>query len=155
MTTEPEPKPLPEPTPVSAPFWTALRQHRIRIQYSPSTRRYVFYPRILSPGSLLDDLEWREISGKGILYSFTVAERPTAPQWANSVPQFLAIVEWDQGPRLSTELVNTAPDDLEVGMRVRPVFCDEPSGVTLLRYEPDPTLSCGYSERTVRPSGLG
>jgi len=137
--TEPRPiKPLPEATPVSAPFWTALREHRIRIQYSPSTRRYVFYPRILSPGSLQDDLEWRDISGLGSLYSFTVADRPTAPQWTDSLPQLLAIVEWDEGPRLSTELVNVTPDRLQVGMRVRPVFCDEQTDVTLLRYEPDP-----------------
>ena len=37
--------PLPERTPVSRPFWDALREHRILIQYSPSTGRYVFYPR--------------------------------------------------------------------------------------------------------------
>ena len=139
VTTEPRPtKPLPEATPVSAPFWAALREHRIRIQYSPSTRRFVFYPRILSPGSLQDDLEWHDISGLGSLYSFTVADRPTAPQWTDSLPQLLAIVEWDEGPRLSTELVNVAPDRLRVGMRLRPVFCDEPTDVTLLRYEPDP-----------------
>jgi len=55
--------PLPEPTPVSQPFWDALREHRILIQYSPSAQRYVFYPRTLAPGTLADDLEWREIDG--------------------------------------------------------------------------------------------
>jgi uncharacterized protein len=138
MTIDDAGKPLPEPTEVSAPFWAGLREHRIRVQYSPSTSRYVFYPRILSPGSLRDDLEWREISGRGHLYTFTVADRPTAPPWAGSLPQLLAIVEWDEGPRLSTEMVNVRPDDLRVGMRVRPVFCDEAGDITLLRYEPDP-----------------
>ena len=133
------PKPMPEPTPVSAPFWDALREHRIRIQYSPSAGRYVFYPRLLAPGTLADDLEWREISGRGVLYTFTVADRPTAPPWADALPQLLAVVEWDEGPRLSTELMNVDPSQLRVGLRVRPVFCDYPEhGVTLLRYEPDP-----------------
>ena len=54
------PVPVPEPTPVSQPFWDGLGEHRIRIQYSPSTDRYVFYPRVLAPGTLADDLEWRE-----------------------------------------------------------------------------------------------
>ena len=131
------PKPLPEPTPTSQPFWDALGEHRIRIQYSPSLERYVFYPRVLAPGTLADDLEWRDISGMGILYSFTVADRPTAPQWAQSLPQLLAVVQWDEGPRLSTEMVNVEPTDLVVGMRVRPVFDDDPGGgVTMLRYEP-------------------
>ena len=44
--------PLPEPTPVSQPFWDALRENRILIQYSPSLQRYVFYPRTLAPGML-------------------------------------------------------------------------------------------------------
>jgi uncharacterized OB-fold protein len=132
-------KPFPEPTPVSRPFWDALAEHRVLIQYSPSAGRYVFYPRLLSPGTLVDDLEWREVSGEGVLYTYTVAERPTAPPWADSLPQLLAIVELDEGPRLSTELVNVDPAVLAVGMRVNPVFVDYPEhGVTMLRYEPTP-----------------
>ena len=66
-------KPMPVKTPVSAPFWDALAEHKIRIQYSPSSEEYVFYPRILAPRTLADDLEWREISGAGTLYTFTIA----------------------------------------------------------------------------------
>jgi uncharacterized OB-fold protein len=131
-------KPMPIKTPVSAPFWDALAQHIIRIQYSPSLGQYVFYPRILSPRTLADDLEWREISGKGTLYTFTVAMKPVSPHFAADVPQLLAVVQWDEGPRFSTEMVNVDPADLEIGMRVRPVFFDYPEhDVTLLRYEPD------------------
>lgn len=129
------PKPLPEPTPVSKPFWDGLKEHVIRIQYSPSAGQYVFYPRILAPGTLADDLEWREVSGYGILYTFTVTDRPTAPPWSGSVPQLLAIVELDEGPRMSTEMTDVDPAALEVGMRVRPVFCDDPDNdITLLRF---------------------
>jgi uncharacterized OB-fold protein len=127
--------PLPEPTPVSRPYWDALREHRIRIQYSPSSGRYVFYPRTLAPGTLADDLVWREIDGAGSLYTYTVARRPTGPPWAELVPQLLAVVEWDVGPRVSTELVDVEPDHIRIGMRVAPVFCDVPgAGITLLRY---------------------
>lgn len=128
-------KPLPVPTPVSQPFWDGLKEHVIRIQYSPSAGTYVFYPRILAPGTLADDLEWREVSGAGTLYTFTVTDRPTAPPWAGSVPQLLAIVELDEGPRMSTELVDVDPASLRAGMRVRPVFCDDPEhDITLLRF---------------------
>jgi len=134
-----EPRPLPEPTPVSQPFWDGLAEGRVMVQYSPSLAAYVFYPRLLAPGTLADDLEWREISGRGTLHTFTVAERPTAPPWADAVPQLLAVVEWDEGPRFSTELVDADPERLEVGMRVEPVFCPVPdAGVTLLRYRPVP-----------------
>jgi uncharacterized OB-fold protein len=130
-------KPMPIPTPTSQPFWDALAEHKIRIQYSPSTQRYVFYPRVLAPGTLADDLQWREISGAASLYTYTVAYRAVAPHFAADVPQLLAVVEWDEGPRFSTEIVNAEPADLEVGMRLRPVFVDYPdAGVTMLRYEP-------------------
>lgn len=130
-------KPMPIPTPTTKPFWDALAEHRIRIQYSPSTDRYVFYPRVLAPGTLANDLQWREISGAGSLYTYTVAHRPVAPHFAGDVPQILAVVQWDEGPRFSTEIVNADPADIRVGMRVRPVFFDYPDdGVTMLRYEP-------------------
>jgi len=130
-------KPMPIPTPTAQPFWDALAEHKIRIQYSPSAERYVFYPRVLAPGTLADDLEWREISGAATLYTFTVAYRPVAPHFAEEVPQLLAVVQWDEGPRFSTEIVNADAADVEVGMRLAPVFCDYPdAGVTMLRYEP-------------------
>ena len=127
--------PLPEATPVSTPFWQALTEHRILVQFSPSLDRYVFYPRTLAPGTLADDLEWREIDGSGTVYTFTVARRPTGPPWADAVPQILAVVEWDVGPRFSTELVEVDPAEVRIGMRVSPVFCDV-AEVTLLKYRP-------------------
>lgn len=130
-------RPMPIPTPTAKPFWDGLAEHRIRIQYSPSSDRHVFYPRVLAPGTLADDLHWREISGAASLYTFTVAYRPVAPHFAGDVPQILAVVQWDEGPRFSTEIVNADPADVHVGMRLRPVFFDYPEdGVTMLRYEP-------------------
>jgi hypothetical protein len=69
------------------------------------------------------------------------AHWPTTSSGAKSTaPQILAVVEWDAGPRFSTELVDVDPADVRIGMRVSPVFCDIPdSGVTLLRYRPEPT----------------
>src|ERR1700761_2402775 len=112
-----EPRPLPEATPVSKPFWQGLTEHRIVVQYSPSLGQHVFYPRTLAPGTLADDLEWREIDGGGTLYTYTVARRPTGPPWTEKSPQLLAVVEWDAGPRVSTELVDVDPDDIRIGMR--------------------------------------
>lgn len=130
-------RPLPVKTPTSAPFWDALAEHRVVIQYSPSIESYVFYPRVRAPGTLADDLEWREISGLGTLYSFTVARRPVGPHFVDAVPQLLAIVQWDEGPKVTTEMVNISPEGLRIGMRVKPVFCDYPEhDVTMLRYEP-------------------
>ncbi len=133
--TDPLTRPMPLPTPTSAPFWDALRRHEVWIQFSPSLDAYVFYPRVLAPGTLADDLQWRQISGAGTLVSFAVAQRPVAPQFADAVPQLLGVVQWDEGPRLATELVDVDPAALRIGMAVTPVFADRPEAdITLLHY---------------------
>jgi uncharacterized OB-fold protein len=79
-------KPIAHPTPTTLPFWQGLRERKIFIQYSPSTGQWVFYPRVLAPRTLAADLEWREISGRGTLYTFTVARYPTSPAWKDKIP---------------------------------------------------------------------
>jgi hypothetical protein len=129
--------PIPQPTDLTRPFWDGLRDGKVIIQYSPSARQWVFYPRVLAPGTLADDLEWREISGAGQVYTYTIAYRPTSPAWRDRVPQVIAVVEVDEGARIPTELVDVAPDDVTVGMRVQPVFDRAADGETvLLKFKP-------------------
>lgn len=129
------PRPLPLPTPTSAPFWEGLRRHEIWVQFSPSLDAYVFYPRVLAPGTLADDLHWRQISGAATLVSFAVAQRPVAPQFADAVPHLLGVVQWTEGPRLATELVGVDPARLRIGMPMTPVFTEPAeSDITLLHY---------------------
>jgi uncharacterized protein len=129
--------PVPEPTETTQPFWDGLRQGRLVIQYSPSADQWVFYPRVLAPGTLADDLEWREITGAGQVYTYSIGRRPTAPPWAGRVPQIIAVVAVDEGAHIPTELVGVEPDDVTVGMRVRPVFERAADGATvLLKFRP-------------------
>jgi uncharacterized OB-fold protein len=131
-------KPLPtNRVDITKPFWDGLKRREVMIQYSPSTGGYVFYPRLLSPATLADDLEWRKVSGAGKVYTFSVAYRPTSIEWTHDVPQLLAVVELDEGVKLATELVDVAPEDIHIGMRVTPVFsatADE--DIVLLRFRP-------------------
>ncbi len=129
-------KPLPLATATSKPFWDALTRHQVQIQQCTACDAWIYYPRAFCPECLSPELEWKQISGEGTLYSFTIARRPTAPFWADEVPQLIAVVELDEGPRLTSTLCNIEEADIRVGMRLRPVF-DDIAGkdVTLLRYE--------------------
>ncbi|MDP6980179.1 MAG: OB-fold domain-containing protein [Myxococcota bacterium] len=129
-------KPLPVATATSKPFWEALTRHEVQIQQCADCQAWIYYPRAFCPECLSPKLEWKQISGKGTLYSFTIARRPTAPFWADEVPQLIVVVELDEGPRLTSTLCNVEEGDIRVGMRLQPVF-DDVSGkdVTLLRYE--------------------
>ena len=143
-------KPLPVPTATTEPFWAGLRERKILLQYSPSADRWVFYPRVLAPGSLAADLEWREASGVARLYTYTVARVPPNPGWDADPPLIAAIVELAEGPRLATELVGVTAEDVAIGMALRPVFvAAADQGLTLLKFAPASRLS-GESDR---PSG--
>jgi len=130
------PKPRPEPTPVSQPFWDALREERVALQHCDDCSRWVYYPRSRCPACLSDRLTWTPVEGNGTVYTFTVAEQPTAPPFADEVPQLLAIVELTEGVRMSTTLVDVDPGALRVGMPVAPVFDHGADGITLLRFRP-------------------
>lgn len=126
---------MPEPTPITQRFWDALRAHRIEIQRCRECRAWFFDPRAACPRCWSTDLEWAEISGRGRICSFTIARVPTAPHFRDESPQRIAIVELDEGPRLTTTIPGSAPEELRVGLRVRPVCEDvRDRGITLLRY---------------------
>lgn len=127
-------KPLPLSTPTSEPFWAALRDERVEIQHCGRCEKYVFYPRSHCPTCLGDDLTWRTVSGRGRIHSFTVAREPTAPVFADETPLVLAIIELDEGPRLTSTVIGRPDSALAVGVAVEPVFDHLSEGVTLLRY---------------------
>ncbi len=130
-------KPYPVPTPTSRPYWDGLREHKLRLQRCRDCQKPIHYPRSNCPRCLGEKLEWFEVSGDGTLYTYTIARRATAPQFEDEVPQIIAVVELDEGPRMTTTLTNVAESEIKVGMRVRPVFDDiDGRDVTLLRYEP-------------------
>lgn len=129
-------KPLPQPTPVTQPFWDGLAEGRIRIQRCLDCGGWVFYPRSHCNHCLSDRLEWRDVSGDATLYSFTITRQPTAPFFADEMPQRLAVVELAEGVRVTSTLVNVADGDIRVGMRLQPVFDRVSDAVTLLRFQP-------------------
>ena len=131
------PKPRPHPTPVSQPFWDALREERIELQHCDDCGRWVYYPRSRCPTCLSDRLTWTAVAGDGFVYTFTVAEQPTAPPFADEVPQLLAVVELTEGVRVSTTLVEVRRDMIDIGLSVVPVFDHGDDGITLLRFRPD------------------
>jgi uncharacterized protein len=129
-------KPLPEPTPATQPFWDALREHKLKLQRSKKTGKVIYYPRLVSPHGPKDELTWVECSGKGTVYSFTIARRPTAPQWGADGDYTIAIVELDEGARLTANILNCPPEAVKVGMKVTAVFVDVTPEYTLLQFEP-------------------
>ena len=76
------------------------------------------------------------VSGRGTVYSFTVTHQNQAPGFRESLPYVLAVVELAEGPRMMTNVVGCAPDDVRIGMAVEVEFDDVTSEVTLAKFRP-------------------
>lgn len=149
-------KPLPHPTEASQPFWDGLKAHEVRIQQCEDCSHWIFFPRAHCPACASRHLAWRNISGEGTLYTYTVARVPTLPEFSDEMPQLLAVVQLDEGPHINTTLVGVAPEAVRIGERVRPVFDERPGEATLLRYTPlgssQPGVIAGDAAAVLAPS---
>jgi uncharacterized OB-fold protein len=129
-------RPLPAIDDESRPYWDAAREHRLLIQRCSACGEHVFYPRAACPHCHDARLEWVEASGRGTVYSFTVARRPAGPWFADKTPYVVALVELEEGPRLLGTL-RVEPEAARVGQRVRVAFEDASDDVTLPVWELD------------------
>lgn len=129
-------KPVPVPTNTSRIFWDGLKQNKIMIQQCESCNEWVFYPRIHCPHCFSKNLAWRQISGKGSVYAYTVAHIPTLPEFKDETPQLLAVIELEEGVRVNSTLVNIAAEKACIGLRVKPIF-EEREDTVLLRFTAD------------------
>ena len=103
-------KPLPQPGAITAPFWRAAKEHRLSIQRCTACLGHIFYPRAICPHCGGADLTWVDASGRGTVYSYTVARRATMYPFTADVPYVIAIVELAEGPRMTTSVVGCGVD---------------------------------------------
>jgi len=127
---------LPIPTAISRPYWDALNRHEVHIQHCTGCGAWVHYPRSHCPTCLSPALEWKKVSGQGVLYAFTISRVPTLAEFRDAVPQFLAVVELDEGVRINSVVIGVEPEALKIGMRMKPAFAANASGQTLLHFAP-------------------
>jgi len=129
-------KPLPRPNATSLPFWEAAKRHELQIQRCGSCGAHVFYPRAVCAECLSSDLKWVKASGKGTVYSYTIAQAPTHPAFAADVPYVVAIVELAEGPHITTNVVGCKPEAMKIGMPVMATFEDVTPEMTLVKFRP-------------------
>jgi len=105
----------------SRPYWEGLAQSELRIQHCNACSKAVFYPRSICPYCHSDELSWIAASGKGAIYSYTVAHQGFGP-FAADVPFVIAIVELEEGARMMSRIVAAPDERIVVGAAVRVTF---------------------------------
>lgn len=130
-----EPAPLPHASPLTAPFWDAARRHELLVQRCRACGAHIFYPRHLCTACGSPELDWVTASGRGSVFTYTIAHRATHPAFADRVPYVIAIVELEEGPKLTTNVVDAEPTDVTIGMAVEATF-EDVGDVTLVHFRP-------------------
>jgi uncharacterized OB-fold protein len=121
----------------SMPYWEATRQKKLLIQYCKATGKYQHFPR---PVSIFTgrrrDIEWREVSGKGTVFSYTITHRGM-PRFRGKEPYAVVSVTLDVGVNVIAGMVDCKADELAIGMKVKPFWHPLSDGTHLLMFQPD------------------
>jgi uncharacterized OB-fold protein len=125
--------PLPEPTALTEGFWLAAREHRLVAQRCGQCAQRRHYPQLRCPACHSADWQWEQLSGLGVVHSFTVTHQPFHPAWADRVPYVIATVELDDGVRMVSDL-DEAADAIAIGARVEVFFERVTDEITLPRF---------------------
>jgi uncharacterized OB-fold protein len=113
-----------------AQFQRYLEEGRLMIQRNRVGGKGFYYPRVAEPLTGTTSLEWVESSGRGVVYSTTVVRtKPPAE------PYNVALIDLEEGPRVTSRVVGIAPTDVKIGMKVKAKI-DASAKPVLLVFEP-------------------
>lgn len=129
------PAPAPEIAPETAEFWTATGLGVLTVQQCADCDTFLWYPRYVCASCHGTRLVYREVSGRGRIYSFTLTTRGIG-DYADCGPYVLALVELAEGPKMMTNIVEVDPAALAIGQEVEVVFHDTGQGNALPRFRP-------------------
>ena len=118
-------------------YWEAAASHRLLIQRCAECGAFQWYPRRHCTACFAPDPEWHEARGTGRLHTFSVIHRTPNAEFAGECPYVFAIVELDEGVRVSARIVETPHERLACDAPVRVVFTPRPDGVTLPNFTLD------------------
>ena len=118
-----------ETNPETKPFFDAASEGKFLIPHCGACRKSYWYPRGICPHCFSQNLAWKEASGKGKIYSFSVMKRA-------EVPYCIAYVTLDEGPTMMTNLVDCDLDAVKIGQPVRVQFVPTEGGPPVPMFTP-------------------
>ncbi|MEN8376227.1 MAG: OB-fold domain-containing protein [Gemmatimonadota bacterium] len=131
---DPQP-PLPSPDALTAPFWEACRRGRLEVPACADCGHRFLPAGPCCPRCWSPRLASHEVSGRGCIFSFVVYRRTYHP--GMPAPYVVALIELDEGPRLISNIVGCAPEEVAVDMPVQLRF-EEAGDFNLPRFTPVP-----------------
>lgn len=101
-------------------FWDGAREGKLLIQRCTSCGTLRHPPGPVCPSCHSFEWDTLQASGLGTVYSFVVMHYPEVPPFDHPNP--IALIELDEGTRLTAQLVGVKPGDVQIGQRVQVEF---------------------------------
>lgn len=124
----------------NAPYWTALREGRLRIPRCRACGNLQYPMGPCCSNCLGDAFDWMECSGRGTVWSYIVYHHAFHPSLVDKVPYNVAEIVLEEGPRIISNVVGIAPEalhsELQAGLPVEAKFQRVDDELTLLRFAP-------------------
>lgn len=129
-------KPVPVVQPWARPFWDATKQHKLMLQHCNTCDHPIHYPRIACPHCSSDDLGWREASGRGTIYTYTVVESNAPSAFIAEIPYVVAVIRLEEGVQMLSNIVGCDPSELRCDQQVEVEFAPLDEEFTLPVFRP-------------------
>ncbi|MAE95850.1 MAG: thiolase [Deltaproteobacteria bacterium] len=128
------PPPLADST--TLPWWQAAAEHRLVVQRCSSCEQTRHPPAPVCPRCRSAESDWKEIPGRGEVYTYTRVHRPIAA--GQELPFVVAVIALEDsgGLRMISNLVDVGPQELEIGMPVELVWEDMSADLAIPRFRP-------------------
>ena len=139
------PKPVPVPDDASAPFFAGALRGELMLLRCAACRTFMsptgylgvpVRPRCVRCFS--GELEWAASSGRATLYSFALMHQVYDDAFAGEVPYNIAVVETEEGVRLTSQVVGCPNDALLMGMALAVTFEHLSDDVAIPKFRPAP-----------------
>ena len=127
---------LPVIYPEELPYWEGARKRELWLQRCKVCAK-AWYP--IGPGCprcLSMDFEWQRMSGRGTVHNYVIYHKAWTPWFEKRVPYAVVQVELEEGPRLTTNLLDYPVKDVKIGLPVEVAFEDIPGDITLVQFRP-------------------
>ena len=99
-------------SPETREFWSALANNKFLLRGCRSCGQAHWYPRAICPFCASPETEWREASGRGVVYSYSIMRRAKQPY-------AIAFVTLAEGPTMMTNIVDCDFDGIHIGQEVQ------------------------------------
>lgn len=118
------PVPVPEADRVDAPYWSGLREGRLRIQQCSACGTWVYTPEWICHHCRSFELAWRDVVPRGRIHSWQRVWHPVRKALEGHGPYLIVLVELPQAPgvRLVGNLLGDPAQEVQIGSEVTGVF---------------------------------